>query len=119
MRILALILGVFFCLGVFLDAFQTIILPRRPKGRFRITQLFFIATWSPWVALGDRLKNQRVRDQYFSIFGPLSLLLLLGVWAGLLSGGFALIYYSLGTPFHDAFDVHGQLWAELTTDFYV
>jgi hypothetical protein len=119
MRILALIVGVLFCLGVFLDAFQTIILPRRPKGRFRITQLFFIATWTPWVALGDRLKNQRVRDQYFSIFGPLSLLLLLAVWATLLSSGFALVYYSLGTPFHDTFNVHGQLWAELTTDFYV
>ena len=119
MRILALILGVFFCLGVFLDAFQTIILPRRPKGRFRITRLFFLVTWNPWVALGDRLKNQRVRDQFFSIYGPLSLLLLLAVWATLLSSGFTLIYYSLGSPFHDAFNVHGQLGAELSTDFYV
>jgi hypothetical protein len=119
MRILALILGILCCLGVFLDAFQTIILPRRPKGRFRITRLFLLMTWNPWVALGDRLKNQRVRDQYFSIFGPLSLLLLLAVWATLLSGGFALIYYSLGTPFHDAFNVRAQFWTELTTDFYV
>jgi hypothetical protein len=119
MRILALILGVFFCIGVFLDAFQTIILPRRPKGRFRITRLFFLVTWGPWVALGDRLTNKKVRDQYFSIFGPLSLLLLLAVWASLLSSGFALIYFSLGTPFHDGLDVQRQLWVELTTDFYV
>jgi hypothetical protein len=119
MRILALIAGILCCLGVFLDAFQTIILPRRPKGRFRITRLFLLMTWNPWVALGDRLKNQRVRDQYFSIFGPLSLLLLLALWASLLSGGFALIYFSMGSPFHDGLDLQRPLWVELTTDYYV
>jgi len=119
MRILALILGAFCCLGVFLDAFQTIILPRRPKGRFRPTRLFFLVTWSPWVALGDRLKNKRVRDQFFSYFGPLSLLLLLAVWASLLCLGFALVYFALGTPFHDGLQTAGSLLAELGTDIYV
>jgi hypothetical protein len=119
MRVFALILGLFFCLGVFLDAFQTIILPRRPKGRFRITRLFYVVTWNPWVAIGDRLKDPRVREQYYSVFGPLSLLLLLAVWAGLLVTGFALVYFGLGTPFQDPLNAAGQLSAELRTDFYV
>jgi hypothetical protein len=119
MRVCALIFGLLLCLGVFLDAFQTIILPRRPKGRFRITRLFFLVTWNPWVAVGDRIKSQRKRDQFFSVFGPLSLLLLLGVWATILVSGFALIYFSQGTPFLDAFNAHRDLAAELRTDFYV
>ena len=35
--ITALFFGFFCCFGVYLDAFQTIILPRRPTGRLRIT----------------------------------------------------------------------------------
>jgi hypothetical protein len=119
MRIAALILGIFFCLGVFLDAFQTIILPRRPKGRFRITRLFFLMTWNPWVLIGDRLKSKRAREQYFSIYGPLSLLLLLAVWASLLVIGFALVYFSFGTPFHDGLHDHVALVSEISTDIYV
>ena len=128
MRTLALILGLLCCLGVFLDAFQTIILPRRPKGRFRITRLFFLATWNPWVIIGDRIGNKRLRDQAFSIFGPLSLLLLLAVWAALLVSGFALVFFFLGSPFQDSLNnpnnmaQHGwayQLAAGLRTDFYV
>jgi Ion channel len=117
--ILACILGALFCFGVFLDAFQTIILPRRPKGRFRITRLFFLVTWKPWVALGDRIKSRRLRDQLFSVFGPLSLLLLLMVWALLLTAGFGLIYFSLGSPFHDALNTGHHWFPQLRTDFYV
>jgi hypothetical protein len=119
MRVAALVVGLFFCFGVALDAFQTIILPRRPAGRLRITSLFFIATWTPWVAVAERIKDQKVRDQIYSIYGPLSLLLLLGVWALLLVAGFAGMYYALGTPFSDSFNHHGQLWPDLRTDLYV
>jgi hypothetical protein len=81
--------------------------------------LFFLVTWNPWVALGNRIKTARVRDQYYSVFGPLSLLLLLAVWASLLSGGFALVYFSLGTPFQDALAGGRTVFTELRTDFYV
>src|ERR1039458_3868011 len=46
MRVAALIAGLLFCLSAVLDAFQTIILPRRPVGRLRITKLFYILTRS-------------------------------------------------------------------------
>src|SRR5580698_11241577 len=101
MRIFALFLGLVFILGVVLDAFQTIILPRRPAGRFRITRIFYIATWAPWVVVAERVKNPKVRDQVYSIYGPLSLLLLLVVWATLLVLGFACIYFGLGSHFND------------------
>ncbi len=43
LHIAALMVGLGFGLAVFLDAFQTMVLPRRPSGRFRITRLFFLA----------------------------------------------------------------------------
>ncbi len=112
-------LGLLCCLSVVLDAFQTIILPRRPSGRFRITRVFYIATWAPWVAVAERVSNRKVREQFYSVFGPLSLLLLLVLWAVLLLVGFGFIYFALGTPFLDGLNQHGLLLADLRTDMYV
>lgn len=94
--------GLLFLCVVLLDSFQTIILPRRPAGRLRITRLFFLATWGPWAALAHLVPSRRVRDQAYSIYGPLSLLMLISLWALLLISAFALIFYGLGAPLKDA-----------------
>jgi hypothetical protein len=60
MRVATLLVGLLFCLGVAIDAFQTIILPRRPSGRFRITRLFYLATWLPWVAIAERVSDRKI-----------------------------------------------------------
>jgi hypothetical protein len=119
-HVVAFIAGLIFCLGVALDAFQTIILPRRPTGRFRITRLFFIATWAPWVVLAERIPNKKLREQIYSIYGPLSLLLLLLLWAILLIVGFGMFYFSMRSPFGDALLLHtNSPWAQFGTDLYV
>ena len=101
MEIAALILGILALIAVGLDTFQTIILPRRPSGRFRITQLFFIITWGPWSAIAKRVKNKNLREEVYGFYGPLSLILLLAVWAALLMIGFALLFLAIGSPFQD------------------
>jgi hypothetical protein len=116
----ALIAGTVCCLAVALDAFQTIVLPRRPTGRFRITRLFFVATWAPWASLAQRTRNSRVREQIFSVYGPLSLLLLLFLWAALLIVGFSLFFYALGSPFTDVMGVQTVSGiSRYRTDLYV
>lgn len=102
MHALALIAGIVCLWVVLLDAFQTIILPRRASGRFRLTRMFYIATWNPWRFLVRRLSNPRKRETVLSYYGPLSLIILLVVWAGVMVVGFGLIFYSIGSPFHDA-----------------
>ena len=118
MRTAALIAGLLFCLSAVVDAFQTIILPRRPTGRFRITRLFYLATWTPWAALARRARNPKVREQIYSIFGPGSLLLLLMVWALLLVTGFGLLFFAMGTPFADSMATPNHM-GHLRTDLYV
>jgi hypothetical protein len=114
MRILAFIAG-FSCLGiVLLDAFQTIILPRRATGRFRLTRIFYIFTWWPWAFFTRRLRSPRTRETVFSYFGPLSLIVLLVVWAALLVLGFGLLFYAFGSPFEDAMHLAG-----FPSDLYV
>jgi hypothetical protein len=64
--------------------------------------------------------HAKVREQILSIYGPLSLLVLLGVWAALLISGFGLVYFAMGTPFTDAMMTRfaGTRLA-LLTDLYV
>lgn len=120
MHIVAFIAGLFCCLGVALDAFQTIILPRRPTGRFRLTRLFFVVTWPPWVMMAEHARDRKVREQIYSVYGPLSLLLLLLMWALLLICGFGLFYFSMRSPFGDLMMLHtGSAWAQFGTDLYV
>ena len=79
------------------EAFETIILPRRVARSRRLTALFYRATWRPWAALARRIRDDQRRETYLSFFGPLSLLLLVGLWAVVLILGFTLLHWGLGT----------------------
>jgi len=115
LHILALIGGIACLVLALLDAFQTVILPRRATGRFRITRIFYIVTWAPWSWLSSKVKIERKRETMLSFYGPFSLVLLIVIWAGALVIGFALIFYSLGSPFADPL---GQT-VGLRSDLYV
>ena len=114
MSTIAFIAGIVCLLAVLVDAFKTIILPRRATGRFRITRIFYIVTWHPWVWMTCLLKDTRQREAVFSYYGPLSLIFLLMVWASGMVLGFALLYYGLGNPFHDP-----MRWTGIRSDIYV
>lgn len=101
MRLLTAMPALLLILAVLLDAFETIILPRRVVRRLRLTQAFYRATWAPWRSLGRRLPNGSLREGFLSTFGPLSLLLLLALWAVTLVFGFALLQWSLGSHLRD------------------
>jgi len=100
MNILALIAGSILVLAILLDAFETIVLPRRVTRSFRFTALFYRITWRPWAALARFVPSPRRRESYLSYFGPLSLIVLLGLWAFALIVGFALLQYGAGTHVH-------------------
>ena len=116
-----------FCLGIaciffaLLDAFQTVISPRRATGRFRITRLFYIITWWPWSHLATKIGHPRKRETALSIYGPLSLLLLIVIWAAALLTGFALLFHSQRAPLADTMfsgnDLRSDLYVSGTTIF--
>ena len=101
MYLLAFFAGAVSILLVLLDAFQTVILPRRPSGQVRLTRLFYITTWTPWRWLAGRITGTRRRETFLSIYGPISLVFLIALWAALLVLGFGLLFYALHSPFSD------------------
>lgn len=119
MHILAGILGLASILIILGDAFETIILPRRVTRRFRLTRLFFRSTWVPWRALCRGLRSRRRRESLLSIFGPLSLIMLLVLWALWLIVAFALLQWAFGSgmvnPSNGAARFLDDLYASGTT----
>ncbi len=93
MHTLGLILGFALIGAILWDTFETIILPRIVTRRLRLTGLIYRLTWKPSSFIVRRIHNARKREQILSIFGPLSLFGLLGVWASVLIVGYALVYW--------------------------
>lgn len=114
MKTITMLAGVLCILIVLLDAFQTIILPRRAAGRLRLTRIFYIVTWTPWRFVAVRIRHPRKRETALSFYGPLSLIFLLVVWACGMVLGFSLLFYSLGSPFKDS-----SLPVSYLSDLYV
>jgi len=97
MEIVAAIFGIALILLVLWEGFETIILPRRVTRRFRLTRFFYRGSWRPWVKMVNILIPPQRQETWLSYFGPLSLLLLLSIWAGGLIFGFALLHLALGS----------------------
>jgi hypothetical protein len=79
------------------DAFEAIILPRRVTRKFRLTRLFYRSTWITWRFMTGLIPSRKTREALLGFYGPLSLLVLVGVWAVGLVLGFGLMQYGAGS----------------------
>lgn len=102
MSVVAAVASLLLILLVLLEAFETMILPRRVSRHFRFTRLFYLYSWSPWSAVARSIRSGRRRGTFLSLFGPLSILALFAFWAVGLILGFAFLHWSLGTPLDGA-----------------
>src|ERR1044071_6891591 len=80
--ILGAVCGVVIIWVVLLDAFETVVLPRRVLRNFKLTAYFYRRTWIPWRKIARHIKAPSRQQNFLGYFGPLSLILLLIFWAG-------------------------------------
>jgi hypothetical protein len=106
--------GLALILIVMWDAFEAIILPRRVTRRFRLTRLFFKTSWTLWTFAASLVPSRKTRETLFGFYGPISLLILVGVWAAGLVFGFGLLQYGAGSSVNTSGSQPG-----LFTDFYL
>ena len=96
LHIPAIILGVLILWIVLLDAFETVVLPRRVTRHFKLTAWFYRRTWIPWKGIARHTHTPSRQQNFLGYFGPLSLFLLLVFWAAMLIIGFGLVQYGIG-----------------------
>jgi len=109
--IFPVVVGLCIIAAILLEAFETIILPRRVSRRFRLTRAFYLSLWIPTRAFARLIRSAKKRETFLSFFGPLSLLILFALWAALLIVGFGFLYYG-NTP-------HDPTRPSLQTCFYL
>src|SRR5215218_7873728 len=104
MHILAMVAGLSIIVVVLSDAFATIVLPRRVNQRFSPSRLVLLIGWRCWTRLARHLPGGVGREgagrqsDFLSIFGPLALLGLVGLWATGLVVGFAVLLWGIQGP---------------------
>jgi len=96
MHILAAICGIAMMVFVLMDAFEALILPRSANSNLRITFFFYRLTWKAWRWIAHKLSGSR-REQHLWVYGPLSMIMLLVLWALLLVVSFAILQWSAGS----------------------
>src|SRR4030095_815004 len=100
MNIIGLIAGLLIIGTILWDTFETVILPRRVTRRLRLTNLFYSGAWIPWSWVAARIKSGKRQETFLGVFGPLSLLVLLALWAIGLIFGFTLLFWASDAPVH-------------------
>src|SRR5271156_2052574 len=91
------LLGVAMFLFVIWDAFEAIILPRRVTRKFRFTRFFYRSTWRLWKLMMTFVHAPKRRETLLGFYGPISLLVLVGVWAVGLVFSFGLMQFGAGS----------------------
>jgi hypothetical protein len=93
-HVVALVAGGAIVGAILWDAFETLVLPRTPTRALRLTRLFYRTTWRCWCEHARRVRVDRHRERFLAVYGPLSVIALLTLWATGLVVGFALLQWS-------------------------
>ncbi len=88
--------GAILLAGTLWDAFETIVLSRRVSRGTRLTVLFYRLSWPSWRAIARRLPAGNRRENFLTVYGPLWLLLLIGLWALSIVLAFAMMQWGAG-----------------------
>jgi hypothetical protein len=105
MRVAATILGLLLLAVVLSDAFEVMLLPRRVRRKMRLVTYLLRSSWFVWSSSAAHLRPGHRRDSFLSLYGPLSLLMLIGVWVAGLITAFGIISWGLNLdPIHGIFN---------------
>lgn len=80
-----------------IEGFETFVLPRRVLRRLRFARVYFRLLWMAWSSVGRHVADALRRENFLSVYGPLSLLGLLGLFAAGMLVGFAGLHWAFGS----------------------
>lgn len=96
MTIVAIIVGVVLVVSVFADMVNTLVATRTSLGRFWLTRILYGTSWTLVSKLGARISDESRRERLYSVFAPISVLVMLVSWVLQQVIGFGLIWWGIG-----------------------
>lgn len=114
MTIVATLLGALMIAIILWDAFETILLPRRVSGPFRLARTVQTTLWNVWALLARGSKDRAHRENLLGLFAMLAMLTLFGVWTVGLITAFALLHWAAGSSL-----AHSGGHSGFLTDLYM
>ena len=102
LRTLSDVLGILLIVFILFEGFETTVLPRTVDRGLRLTRFLYKNAWNLCRKINARIPSPSRRDAFLGYFGPMSLLVLLFIWATGLVTGFALLQWGQGQSFHSA-----------------
>ena len=96
-RGLSLVFGLALGAIILWDAFETVVLPRTVSRRLRLARLYFRGTWKPFAHIAAMVRSPNRRERFLAVYGPLSLIGLITVWAFGLILAFAALHWAGGS----------------------
>ncbi|HET9051064.1 MAG TPA: ion channel [Candidatus Dormibacteraeota bacterium] len=92
------------------DLFQSVIVPRPAVGRLRMSTYAIRFTWLGWRRAGLRIGSAGRREGFLALFGPLSVVMLLVLWASGSILGYGLVLDALGDQLHPTQSFWGAIY---------
>lgn len=96
MRVLAGVLGFVVLAMVIADAFQTVVVARHAQKLPAMTRVFYRSSWIPFASIARLARSGELRERVLGLYGPLSLLILLVLWAVGVIVPFAMLQWATG-----------------------
>ncbi|MDE2125610.1 MAG: two pore domain potassium channel family protein [Armatimonadetes bacterium] len=94
------LVGLWLCIVVARDVFESIILPRTVARPFKLTSAFYRVFSAITRSIARRWKA--TRGPLLAAFGPISTIILLGIWAVGVMTGFAFMHWGMRSRFSSA-----------------
>jgi hypothetical protein len=95
MLTIELVLGAIIVVSTFVDIFQSVVVPRPTRGSLRLAPFLLDGMWPLWKWIALRLPSAKYRAALLGYYAPMTVVILLLVWALALILGYGLLFLAL------------------------
>jgi hypothetical protein len=95
MRTIELLLGGIIVVSTGVDIFQSVVVPRPTRGSLRLAPFLLDGMWPLWKWIALRFPSAKHRAAFLGYYAPLTVVILLLVWAIALIFGYGLLFLAL------------------------
>ena len=96
MSVIAIVVGVVLVVSVLADLVNTLVTTTTSSWRWWLTRILYRRSWAIVSVLGSQISDEHRRERFFSLFAPISVLVMLVTWVVQQVLGFSLIWWGVG-----------------------